>query len=201
MFKNPVGPNFHLIYAKWVYRNPMKVWEQFCYWLNELRSMWERARYGYSDRDLYSLDRYLLTWLPEAIRKLKDGHGYPAVLEDVPEVHRLVLSDPSDYDTQSIQKWHLILETIASGLEDGSAWLEGEGIEMFYRETPEEVRDAHHKKWLGEPGENGNTRLLNDEEIGLHFNSEAWNALQSERKESYDEALSLFVKWFNALWD
>lgn len=38
----------------------------------------QRGRRGYSDRDLWSLDHYLLSWLPEALDTFKERtHGYP----------------------------------------------------------------------------------------------------------------------------
>jgi len=39
----------------------------------EIKWYWQRARYGYADCDLWSLDMYLASWMPSALRDLKDG--------------------------------------------------------------------------------------------------------------------------------
>ncbi len=39
---------------------------------------WQRATRGYADCDVWNLNTYLLTWLPSAIRQLRDtGNSYP----------------------------------------------------------------------------------------------------------------------------
>lgn len=41
----------------------------------------QRGRRGWSDRDVWSLDHYLTSWLPAALRKLKaDKHGVPSAM-------------------------------------------------------------------------------------------------------------------------
>lgn len=37
----------------------------------------QRGYRGYSDSDSWGLDSYLCSWLPQAIRSLKDSHGHP----------------------------------------------------------------------------------------------------------------------------
>lgn len=49
-------------------------WPWWKYWLNPksyiraVSKYWHRARYGYDREDLYSLDDYLATWMPYAVR-------------------------------------------------------------------------------------------------------------------------------------
>lgn len=48
-------------------------------WLSSVRWFWQRGRRGYSLKDTWNLDWYLLSWLPEALEDLADGaHGYPS---------------------------------------------------------------------------------------------------------------------------
>lgn len=66
---------------------------------------WYRQRmiYGYADCDLWSLDWYLLTWLPSAIRWLRDnGHGYPGRDEE---------------GGRTAEEWNATLTRMADGLE------------------------------------------------------------------------------------
>lgn len=59
----------------------------------------QRGKRGYSDSDLWSLDWYLCTWMPEALREMKRmAHGHPGSLK-------------------SVREWKQILEKIALGFE------------------------------------------------------------------------------------
>jgi len=64
---------------------------------------WERSIYGFADCDLWSLDWYLLTWLPGALRQLRDnGHGYPGTDEE---------------GGRTPEEWDATLTRMADGLE------------------------------------------------------------------------------------
>mgnify|MGYP007086292503 CR=1 FL=1 len=68
------------------HRNP---WRRFSrkwwmHWLDwkdlywEIKCLWHRANYGYSSRDLWSLDSYLASWMPSAIQEFRrESSGYP----------------------------------------------------------------------------------------------------------------------------
>lgn len=63
-----------------------------------MKWFFQRGRRGYSDCDTWSLDSYLISWLPEAIRTLaKRNFGYPPELD--------------------LKSWQEILEKIASGFQ------------------------------------------------------------------------------------
>src|SRR5664279_5964303 len=60
------------------YRRSHYLTHPWLYWHNlreEVRAFWQRGRYGYARRDWWSLDCYLCTWLPRAIRDYQDGSG------------------------------------------------------------------------------------------------------------------------------
>ena len=62
-------------------------------------SFYQRGKRGYSDRDLWNLDLYLATWLPEAIENfLNNNNGYPAELTE--------------------QEWKDILQKMIMGFRD-----------------------------------------------------------------------------------
>ena len=62
----------------------------------EIRWFIQRGRRGYSDQDLWSLDCYLASWLPSALRAYGHG-GHPSQLTH--------------------EQWKTILETMATGFE------------------------------------------------------------------------------------
>lgn len=47
---------------------------------------WQRGRRGYAYRDTYSLDYYIISWLPEALDELAEwGNSYPGEVNGFPE--------------------------------------------------------------------------------------------------------------------
>jgi len=63
----------------------------------------QRGTRGYADCDVWSLDGYILGWLPNALDQLrKECHGYPCDL--------------------SPESWDYILEKMADGLKAESKW-------------------------------------------------------------------------------
>lgn len=79
----------------------------------------QRGHRGYSDQDSWSIDGYLNSWMPQAIRELKVGWGYPiqVYLELFPEDDIEKVNEAHTAIAQA--RWHEILETIAMGFEAG----------------------------------------------------------------------------------
>ena len=73
---------------------------QNIHWLwRETRDFIERGLYGFSRGDTVSLDWYLVTWLPDALRRMAhQSHSHPSDL------------------TQD--QWDALLETMALGFEE-----------------------------------------------------------------------------------
>ena len=67
--------------------------------------MYQRATRGYADCDVWSIDDYLNSWLPSALRDLK-GTAHPCLGNGV---------CPSDCDCDT--QWDAKLETMALGFE------------------------------------------------------------------------------------
>lgn len=60
----------------------------------ELKCMWHRANYGYSNRDLWSLDMYLTSWLPSALKEFRENKmAYPASLTSEKWDHELKMME------------------------------------------------------------------------------------------------------------
>ena len=89
----------------WWIRHPWRLYEAPEFYLRRLGWMIERGRKGYSVYDTWSLDHYLLKWLPDAIRDLRlAGHGHP--MSTTPE------------------EWNEILSKIEAGLRSGQQFLD-----------------------------------------------------------------------------
>lgn len=215
-FNNPTLPNFSLSYRKSYYlKNPLKIWEQIEKWWRNVPEMWHRARYGYCVSDWWGFDYYLMSFIPEAIRKFKWSMGYPGMSvmgvctpeqEAQWDYHTGEKIDTPDWqreewEEQAIAVWNEILEKIASGFEAGQDMLDFKDMKTFYQNTPEEVDQGYDRMFEGVRTEHGMTRILSSEEVGLVFDQEGWDALQAERKRKYEEGFDLFKEYFFSFWD
>ena len=177
-FSVPVQTRFGLMYRRSVYiRHPTKVLEQVQVWLDSLLFMWQRALYGYSVGDWWSIDTYLLSWLPEAVRKYKYGMGFPG--EEALGVEN---------EADALRVWHGILDQIADGLEAGRDYLDMTDFDQFYKGTPEEVESMYESYFEGDGKR-------------LDFDKEAFDKLQSERLDQFNESWALLGKWLFSCWD
>lgn len=79
-----------------------------------VKSFWQRGRRGFSDVDCWNLGSYLNSWMPQAIRRLKNGHGYPGFL--------INSFDPTDEESKAAYAtWQTMLEEMAQGFEASNA--------------------------------------------------------------------------------
>lgn len=81
------------------------------------RMMWQRARYGISDEDAWSLDHYLATVTVRGVSKLREwAHGHPTEL--------------------SAEQWDEILAKIEDGFQtwiDYDGWIPADDVEAAAR--------------------------------------------------------------------
>ena len=94
-------------------------WEIIKECVESVHCFYLRGRYGYSYKDVWSLDSYLSSWLPKALRELKKcGNSYPAN-SDYPQVYP-VFKKENDLPKKGMtpKKWHAILEQMARGFEE-----------------------------------------------------------------------------------
>ena len=60
-----------------------RIWEWPREQFSELKWFFQRGKRGWSDSDLWSLDGYLSSWLPAALKQLKEyKHSYPCNLTE-----------------------------------------------------------------------------------------------------------------------
>lgn len=99
---------------------------------NEIKWFIQRGKRGYADCDVWSLDWYLLGWLPKAIRQLRDTtHSYP---------------------TSGItpREWGKVLTKMANGLESGYKLGEEYGLEQKVKKLKKEFNEGFKlfQKWF-----------------------------------------------------
>jgi hypothetical protein len=110
----------------------------------EVKWFIQRGRRGYADSDLWSLDWYLSSWMPEALRKLaKEVNGCPSELYD----HKA----PTDHECH---RWERVLREIADGFEASRKLQDMEEFDIVKKEpkklTKEDMRKIDiERKRLG----------------------------------------------------
>lgn len=73
---------------------------------NALYMFYQRGRRGYSDNDVWNLNNYLSSWMPQALRQLKKiGHGCPVDFYN------------KKYVGNECKEWGDILEKMAEGFD------------------------------------------------------------------------------------
>lgn len=106
------NPLHYLGYGRHHYlRHPLEYLRD---WWHELRAFYQRGKYGYADRDCWNLGDCLAYWLPDAVRRIADGHSYPGV-----------------DGAATPEEWQDVLERIARGFE---AWTEINDVDTDWQD-------------------------------------------------------------------
>lgn len=93
----PFGAYNYAFYAYNPHKYISQLWDEVKYFI-------QRGRRGYSDRDAWSLDWYLMMWLPKALKQLKrTKHGHPCDLTE--------------------ESWSKLLDQMIEGLEAERKWI------------------------------------------------------------------------------
>lgn len=134
----------------------------------------QRGLYGYSDRDVWNINHYLASWMPDALRKLaKDGRGCAQEIFD--------RGSPG----HECDEWEKILIEMAEGFE---AFRDADEVEvpeytaLFPEgEAPIKIRDKDPvliEKWR-----------------------EAERVKHTEIERKLNRSLDLLSRWYMDLWD
>lgn len=87
-------------------------WQYVRHQWSQLKWFYQRGSRGYADCDVWSIDAYIVHWLPAALRQLKkENHGHPTSVcnEDIDWTTHI--------DCKGEERWEALLEEMASGLE------------------------------------------------------------------------------------
>ena len=185
------------------HRKRESLWERISIWKEDIICIYQRLRYGYCYRDIWSIDQWFLTVVPNMIHDLRvNSHGYPSFFEGPEE--------------ENIRKWDRILGR----------------MEFLFREANEdtcrkknlyeEEHDLAQEEFTTKYGMFGE-KLKTEEEIArekrehthrLYMMSDVpeyveisgkWLAAEGELREYRDQCLKqgmeLMTKYFRNLWD
>ena len=193
--------------------NPIKHIER---WGRSIKRCYQRIKYGYCDSDVWSIDWWFLSVVPNMIEDLsRTTHGYPCAPGSVSNAI-IGTGAPEEVDKAGMQDWQSILKEMVILFRE--AHEETCTRKNKYEEEYDRARREFETKY-GEFGE----KLRTEEEIaeerakGIHrwympsdvpeykeiseLYYEESQAIDKYRDECKNKGLELFSKWFWNLWD
>ena len=191
--------------------NPIRIVKR---WFRNIKHSYQRIRYGYCERDVWSIDWWFLNVVPNMLQELREtAHGFPS------EVGEMVGYNDQKIDENKSQeaadKWDSILAEIIFYLREANE----ETCQKVnpYKEQYHAIWDEFNKKY--DHGEKLKTAEEKAEEkkkglYRMYFPSdlpeyketsekfmEEDRLIYKYRDECKDKGLKLFSKWFWNLWD
>lgn len=196
----------------WRFENPIHFCKRMA---KNVKYSYQRIRYGYCDRDIWSIRDWFLAVIPNMLDDMADNlHGFPSSYSpDCIDVHSIQMEDSS---RNSLEEWKDTLKHMAFLLREAgeetctrknlyeSEWLAahdafadkygflGEGLK-----SPEEIEKEKGTSSIRIhfPSELPEYKKLSDR----YFKEE--RKLQEYRELCKKEGLEIFEKWFWDLWD
>ncbi len=185
-------------------------------WGRNIKHAYQRIRYGYCDRDVWSIDWWFLNVIPNMLEDLKETtHGYPSMPDDFAQA-LVGTGAPKEVDDEGMKRWKDILTEMIFLFREANA--ETCTKKNPYEEEYDKVLEEFTEKYgiLGdglkteaekaEEERKGSYRMymLSDvpeyKEISeLHFAEE--RKIDEYRYECKDKGMDLFKEWFWNLWD
>ncbi len=193
--------------------NPIK---HIARWVRNIKYCYQRIKYGYCDRDVWSIDWWFLNVVPNMLEDLKETtHGYPREFEEV-TMESLGTDSQDEVDEARMQKWRDTLSEMIFLFREARD-------DTCTRKNPyeaeyDEVQEEFSKKY-GFFGERLKTKedLEEEEKIRtsrLYFPGDVpeykdisekyhneWRKIMDYKAECKEKGLNLFNKWFWNLWD
>ncbi len=193
--------------------NPVRIIKR---WKRNMKNAYQRIRYGYCEKDVWSIDWWFLNVVPNMLEDLKKtAHGYPNSPEDVSQA-LVGTGNIEKIDEKEMQQWQDILSEMIFLFREAN----GETCtrKNKYEEKHQAASDEFQKKYgyFGDglkteeekeiEKKNGSYRwyMLGDvpeyKEISDLYIAEE-REIEKYRNECKDKGIEMFKTWFWQLWD
>ena len=193
--------------------NPLK---HIARWGRNIKHCYQRIKYGYCDRDVWSIDWWFLSVVPNMLEDLKEtSQGYPSAFEDI-TMESLGADSQDEVDKARMQKWKDTLSEMIFLLRE--AHDDTCTRKNPYEEEHEKAQEEFDKKY-GLFGERLKTEEDIEREKSSHLHRayflgdvpeykdisdkyhDEWCKIKDYQTECKEKGLNLFNKWFWNLWD
>lgn len=185
-------------------------------WGRNIKHAYQRIRYGYCDRDVWSIDWWFLSVVPNMLEDLKETtHGYPSMPDDFSQA-LVGTGAPEEVDEEGMKRWKNILSEMIFLFREANE--DTCTKKNPYEEEHDKASDEFTKKYgffgeklkteeeKEEEKKTGNSRwyMLEDvpeyKEISDLYHDE-YRKIVEYRHECKDKGMDLFKEWFWNLWD
>lgn len=175
----------------------------------------QRAKYGYCDRDVWSIDHWFLKVVPSMLDDLAEtAHGYP----DFPggESQAVAGTGDPEYDQDHMQQWKDTLAKMAFLLREADENTRQK--KNPYEEEYDKIRSEFDQKYgmfgdglktseeKAEEKKKGRYRMYFPDDVP-EYKEISDKYIQEERElakyqdDCKNEGIEMFSKWFWSLWD
>ena len=156
-----------------------------------LRHSYQRVKYGYCDRDVWSIDWWFLNVVPNMLEDLRDTtHSYPVEFANSHNVKKI--NDKGEPDAGA-QKWDAVLREMIHLFREANK--ETCSMKNPYQNEYDKYLMQNYDLEKGKQHENKEYDAL----AKLYLEEEA--EICEYREKCKNKALALFSKWFWDLWD
>jgi hypothetical protein len=195
--KNPVIE----FYKDYIYYPQYRLWNNhISMWHREIYWFWQRGKKGYSDRDTWSFDHYLIKVMEGGLRQLAENkHGCPSEFFHCPheKVECETKCDTCMADNKgeciACEDWKTTLIAMADGFKDYNDKVMEDGILMELTKDQEMYFEPTEKG-------DGSEYVKFEPEIS----KEEWDKYREQLKEEekkFKIHFRMFQKYFRNLWD
>jgi hypothetical protein len=172
---------------------------------NTLKHLYQRAVYGYSYQDLWSIEHWFMEMMPKMLRDFKKNlHGCPA--------HFTVREDGTEYQSfeQGMKEWEAVIDRMIfcfTEMNEDTCSMKNEFEDEWHRQISKPREGKKVKDWFEQcdTDESGAPlyRMIQGEvepELERNFRKKQKEILDYQNTMK-DEGLDLMKKYFWNLWD
>ena len=193
--------------------NPIKFIKRYG---RNIKHAYQRIKYGYCDRDVWSIDSWFLNVIPNMLEDLKEStHVYPSIPSEISQAI-VGTGAPSEVDDYGMSRWKNILSEMIFFFREANKdtctkknpyeeeydkafekfekkyGFLGDGLKTDEEKAEEEKKGLYRIYMLSDVPE---YKEISD----LHFAEE--RKIDEYRYKCKDKGMDLFKEWFWNLWD
>ena len=181
-----------------------------------IKHAYQRIKYGYCDRDVWSIDWWFLSIVPNMLQDLKETtHGYPSFSDDMSQAI-VGTGAPEEVDKEGMRRWQEILSEMIFLFREANSdtCARKNKYEADYDKAVEEFTRKYGEWGEGLKSEEEKTRERKEGLYTMYGLSDVpeyreidelhhaeFLEIEKYRNECKNKGLDMFKEWFWQLWD